>query len=170
MSLAAEYAGDPAFDALSSPALIGLIIERFHKGHRRDLADLLAFAQRVESVHAADPACPRGLSDLLAAVQAELEPHLWKEEEVLFPMMRAGGSPMIIGPITCMMQEHGEFMDQLDQLDRLANGCRPPAGACSTWQTLYQRLACFLAEAREHVRVENEVLFPRFAALSPLRA
>jgi len=151
---------------LPTPALIHLIVGRFHDGHRRDLTELLRLSQRVESVHADHPDCPHGLNALLAQIWAELAPHQQKEEQVLFPLMMAGGSPLMAGPITCMVQEHDALAVQLDRLGSLANGFSPPDGACGTWRALYGTLAHFVAEAREHMRLENTVLFPRFAAVA----
>lgn len=73
---------------------------------------------------------------------------------------------MIIGPITCMVMEHDDFGDQLRRVDTLTAGFVPPADACGTWRALYLTLGHFVAEAREHVRLENDILFPRFAAVA----
>ncbi|MFC7333121.1 hemerythrin domain-containing protein [Rhodocista pekingensis] len=149
---------------LETPDLIRHILDRHHTGHRRDLAELIPLARRVEQAHAGHAACPEGLADLLAAVRDELESHMEKEEEVLFPMMLVGGSPVIAGPISCMVEEHDDFLEQLDRLEDLA-GTAPP-GACGTWTGLCERLGRFVAEARNHVMLENDVLFPRYAAAS----
>lgn len=152
---------------VSTPALVKAIVNRYHDGHRRDLEELLVLSQRVETVHAEHPDCPLGLITLLSDVRAELYPHMQKEEQILFPMMLAGGSPLIIGPITCMVGEHDEFASQLARLEALSNTFQAPPGACGTWKALYRSLAHFAEEAREHVHMENNVLFPRFAAVAP---
>ena len=89
--------------------LIGYIFERYHpQVHRREMPELRNLASRVEGVHADHPAVPAGLSDLFARMQAELESHMQKEEQVLFPLMLAGGNPMIVHPIDMMRHEHDE--------------------------------------------------------------
>ncbi|MGP0084796.1 MAG: DUF542 domain-containing protein, partial [Steroidobacteraceae bacterium] len=45
--------------------LIQLILERYHQVHRRELPELRALAQRVESVHADHAAVPKGLAEVL---------------------------------------------------------------------------------------------------------
>jgi regulator of cell morphogenesis and NO signaling len=37
-----------------------------------------------------------------------------------------------------------------------------PEGACRTWTALYAGLGAFLDDLAEHIRLENEVLFPPF--------
>ena len=47
-------------------------------------------------------------------------------------------------------------------LEELARGFAVPEGACGSWQRLYAGLKKLCEDIREHIRVENEVLFPRF--------
>src|SRR6478752_5709149 len=49
--------------------------------------ELIRLARRVEHVHGVRPTCPNGLADLLNDLQQELESHMLKEEQVLFPML-----------------------------------------------------------------------------------
>ncbi|MDG5497438.1 iron-sulfur cluster repair di-iron protein [Niveispirillum sp. BGYR6] len=157
-------AADPAPACLSTPALTSLILDCFHAGHRQQLDELLYLSQKVESVHGQHPDCPKGLHALLAQVAGELEEHMQKEEQVLFPAMLSGGSFFLAAPIACMMQEHDVFGDQLHQMAALTRDFTPPARACATWRALYSSLQHFVQEAQEHVHLENDVLFPRFGA------
>ena len=107
--------------------LIGYILERYHQVHRRELPELRNLAIRVQQVHAEHPAVPAGLSDLLARIQADLESHMQKEEQVLFPLMLAGGNPMIVHPIAMMRHEHDECGEELEsycRFDRRHDGAR----------------------------------------------
>jgi regulator of cell morphogenesis and NO signaling len=45
-------------------------------------------------VHGDRAETPHGLADLLSAIGGELEEHMQKKEQVLFPLMRRGGHPM----------------------------------------------------------------------------
>ncbi|WP_051330232.1 hemerythrin domain-containing protein [Niveispirillum irakense] len=147
---------------LSTSALVGLIQSRFHEGHRRQWEELLYLSQKVESVHGQHPDCPKGLHALLTQVAAELEEHMQKEEQILFPAMLSGGSLFLAGPIACMAEEHDLFGAQLRQMAALTHNFTPPARACATWRALYSSLHHFVQEAEEHVQWENDVLFPRF--------
>ena len=146
----------------STGALIDLIVERYHATHRRELPELISLARRVERVHAANPDVPAGLSDLLTRMEAELGDHMAKEENVLFPMMRRGGHPMIGQPIAMMRDEHDDHGEHLEAMDRLTHGGVAPAGACNTWRALYAGTRKLAEDLTEHVHIENNILFPRF--------
>ena len=142
--------------------LIEHILARYHQVHRREMAELRTLAARVEQVHAGNPKLPIGLSDLLERMQANMESHMQKEEQILFPMMRMGGNPMIVHPIAMMRHEHDDHGDDLRELAALTNDMTPPDGACSSWLALYAGLAKFAEDLTEHIHIENNILFPRF--------
>jgi len=144
--------------------LIGYIFERYHQVHRREMPELRNLASRVEGVHADHPAVPAGLSDLFARMQAELESHMQKEEQVLSPLMLAGGNPMIVHPIDMMRHEHDEHGEQLRALAALTGDMTPPDGACNSWRALYAGLAKLAEDLTDHIHIENNILFPRFEA------
>jgi len=144
--------------------LVGYILERYHQVHRQEMPELRKLAIRVERVHADHPAAPAGLADLLARMQAELESHMEKEEQVLFPLMLAGGNPMIVHPIGMMRHEHEEHGEQLKALAALTGDMTPPDGACNSWRALYAGLAKLAEDLTEHIHIENNILFPRFEA------
>lgn len=145
-------------------ALIGLIEARYHAGHRRDLPELIRLARRVEAVHGDLPHAPRGLALLLEDLAGELEAHMRKEEQVLFPLMRRGGHPMIGHPIGAMRHEHDDAGAQVAAIEALTNGFAVPGGACNTWRALCVGGRHFVGELMEHIHLENNVLFPRFGA------
>jgi regulator of cell morphogenesis and NO signaling len=145
-------------------ALIDLIETRFHAGHRRELPELLRLARRTEAAHRAHALAPHGIAALLGHIQEELEAHMQKEEQVLFPMMRRGGHPMIGQPIAVLLAEHDGHGAQLRALERVAHGFEPLEEACPTWRALYVGARRLSEEVMEHIHLENNVLFPRFAA------
>ena len=77
-------------DWRSMPAgqLIEYILARFHERHRDQLPELIRLASRVEQVHGSKPGCPNGLAEHLWNMQQELESHMLKEEQILFPMLQ----------------------------------------------------------------------------------
>ena len=95
-------------------------------------------------------------------MQAELESHMAKEEQVLFPLMRNGGHPMITHPIAMMRHEHDTAGEDLSAVTALTRDMTPPQGACNSWRALYAGLAKFAEDLTEHVHIENNILFPRF--------
>lgn len=152
-------AGDPDLRAAS---LIELILTQYHEPHRREFPQAIALARKVEAVHAAEPECPRGLADLLTLMLDDLESHQQREEQVLFPMILAGGGPMIRFPIQRMMAEHEDVEDQLLQLRTLTHDFSHPPGACASWRALTALCRKLDLDLREHMQIENKALFAPF--------
>ena len=167
-ALLCELAGEePAgedferWDERPQEELIQHVLERYHARLRDELPRLLALARKVESVHAARPECPHGLSALLERVSEELEAHMQKEEQVLFPLLRAGRGRIAGMPIQAMEREHEDHGRNLARLRALANDYRAPADGCGSWHALYLGLAELERELMQHIHLENNVLFPR---------
>lgn len=150
------------WDAKPLDELIDFILARYHEPLRLDLPALIAAARRVERVHGKKPSCPRGLAAELEQVERDLCEHLAKEEEILFPAIRAGasGAPLHM-PTRVLMQEHDGHGAALKRLRLLATDFQPPEEACATWRALYAGLDKLERELMEHIHLENNVLFPR---------
>ncbi|WP_372884401.1 hemerythrin domain-containing protein [Shimia sp.] len=144
-------------------AELTLFIERrYHARHRQQLPHLVKLAAMIEDIHAGDAGLPAGLSLLLQRMGQEMEMHMRKEEMILFPAIRRGGMPGIEHPIAVMRADHEGHADDLSAIRSLTRDFTLPEGACSSWQTLYRDLAEFTEDLGEHMRLENEVLFPQF--------
>lgn len=156
----------PGGEAAPEPtdALIDHIVTRFHAVHRREFPELEKLARRVEAVHRDNPNVPAGLADLLAAMAADMEDHMQKEEQVLFPTLKAGGHPMVARPIAVMRMEHDGHARHLHTLEAMTNHGTPPEGACNTWRALYAGTRKLADDLMMHMHLENNVLFPRFGA------
>jgi regulator of cell morphogenesis and NO signaling len=137
------------------------IVKRYHEDLRKRIPELITLAEKVERVHTDHPACPRGLNELLTNMLNELESHMFKEENILFPMIRAGQGPRAIMPVQVMNQEHDAHGRQLDEVHRLTSDFNPPEGACGTWRALYAGLEKLEEELMDHIHLENNILFPR---------
>lgn len=154
--------GLPAEHPEGTEDLIDLIETRYHAVHRQELPELLRLARRVEAVHKAHPAAPIGIAALLERMGRDLEDHMQKEEQILFPLMRRGGHPMIAQPIAVMLAEHDEHGAHLRQLESLTNDFTVPDDACPTWRALNIGVKKLADDLVQHIHTENNVLFPRF--------
>lgn len=144
--------------------LIDHILARYHETHRDELEWLIPLAQKVETVHGDHDEAPLGLTEALIALHDELDSHMLKEEQVLFPMMRQGGHPMISHPIGVMRHDHDSAAELLRAVERITRGLSLPEGACRSWTALYTGLGKFSEDLVRHMHLENNVLFPRFEA------
>jgi regulator of cell morphogenesis and NO signaling len=124
-----------------------------------EIPELIRLARRVEQVHEHDPDCPSGLADHLENMHQELESHMMKEEQILFPMLAKGIYPE--GPISQMEEEHLEHGDALEVLDQLTNNITLPEDACNTWTALYTGLKALKEDLMLHILLENQILFAK---------
>jgi regulator of cell morphogenesis and NO signaling len=154
-------------EAVEPAALIDHILVRYHEVHRAQLPELIRMARRVEAVHRESPHVPHGLADFLASMEQELLAHMMKEEQVLFPMLKAGGNAFVVNPITMMRHEHTDHGEALERLANLTNDATPPEGACNTWRALYAGIAQLNEDLINHIHLENNVLFPQFETQQP---
>jgi regulator of cell morphogenesis and NO signaling len=150
-----------------TPALIDHILSRYHETHRAELEWLIPLAQKVERVHGDHEDAPLGLTEALIALHDDLDSHMMKEEQVLFPLMLQGSNPMIVHPITQMRHEHDDAARLLAGVEHAAHGLNLPEGACGSWTALYTGLRKFSEDLVMHMHLENNVLFTRF---EPARA
>lgn len=144
--------------------LIDHLLTRYHERHREQLSELVRLAQRVEQVHGDRPECPNGLAEHLRSMQQELESHMQKEEQVLFPMLRQDRVLSIRAPIMVMRMEHEQHGQALERLSDLTNGLTLPRAACNTWRALYLGLQTMREDLMEHIHLENNILFERTSA------
>lgn len=162
--LAAEAATptDVTWELKPQAELIDHIIAHYHDALRRDLPPLIAAARKVERVHADKPAVPSGLADELDVFWAEMQSHMLKEEQVLFPMLGRGvRGPHVHMPVRVMEDEHDAHGEHLARIRELAFDFAAPEHACATWRALYNGLEHLEQELMQHIHLENNVLFPR---------
>ena len=144
------------------PALADYIKERYHETLRRDVPALIEAARRVQRVHAAKPDVPKGLAEHLLWFWTELQAHMDKEENILFPMIARGArGPATYMPVRALTHEHDTHAADLARIRALTNDLETPPHACATWRALYDGLAHLESELMEHIHLENNVLFLR---------
>jgi regulator of cell morphogenesis and NO signaling len=157
-------ADDPSptrWETAPLPALIDFIVSRYHNGLRVELPELVAMAAKVEGVHAEKTTCPHGLHQHLRAIEASVYDHLAKEEQILFPMIKAGAGARAAAPVHVMEVEHDDHRENLAKTRAMTTDLVPPDEACTTWRALYLRLAQLEADLMQHIHLENNILFPR---------
>lgn len=88
--------------------------------------------------------------DRLAAALRALRLHIWVEEELFFPPLRAAG---LLGPVLVMLREHGEIWRLLGELETIVAAEAPdlPA-ALAVWESLAEVL-------RQHNMKEERILY-----------
>jgi len=161
---AVERASEPAerWDLRPLDELVQHILDRYHVPLYPELDRIVALVDKVVEVHGdANGDRLRPLASAVHGLADELRVHMSKEENILFPWLRSGQGRTAQGPIRVMQLEHDAAGEALEQIRGLTDEFTPPAEACVTWVALYVRLEDLDLDLREHIHLENNVLFPR---------
>ena len=146
-------------------------IEQTHHAYlREELVRLTGLIDRVVAAHGSNHPELGQLKQVFAALRDELEPHMLKEEQILFPAIReietAGSRPhfpfgTVAAPIRMMEHEHDIAGSALAQIRKLTNGFEPPKGSCNTYRVMLDSLRRLEEDLHQHIHKENFILFPR---------
>jgi regulator of cell morphogenesis and NO signaling len=167
MLAALEVEGDTDWATLDAPALAAAIVDTHHRYLHEELPLLDALAAKVASVHGERHPELADVQRLVSEIRADLEPHLMKEERVLFPAIAAlaGGQRdfpfgSVANPIRMMLLEHDQAGELLIELRAATGGYEVPDDACASYRSLYERLAALELDTHLHIHKENYALFP----------
>jgi len=143
-----------------------------HAWLRQELPRLSAMVRKVAAVHGEGYPWTRELAATFEAFAEELDAHMHKEEIVLFPVVRqleAGTMApiprLLSSPIAAMEHEHEGAGRALQRMRELSDGFTPPEEACNTFRAMLHGLQQVEEDMHLHVHKENNILFPRAAAL-----
>jgi len=180
-ALASSADGTPPADwnTTALGALADHILEKHHVFTKTQLLRLDGLLAKVQNAHGAHHgAVLESLRSVFDDLRAELDAHLLKEEQILFPAIKGidafmsgrGERPAIhcgsVGhPIRQMEHEHDGAGRALAAMRRITANYRLPADACQTYCALYDGLQALEADLHEHIHLENNILFPRSVAL-----
>jgi regulator of cell morphogenesis and NO signaling len=179
---AEQSADEIDFQRTTLGELIAHIFNKHHVYTRNEIVRLGELFKKVVAAHGQNHSELFGLQQFFQDLCADLSPHMFKEEEILFPhileMERLAVEKRpphiapfgtIINPIRMMMIEHDRAGDILRELRRVSSNYTVPADACISYQTLYRALEAFETDLHQHIHLENNILFPRALALETLR-
>ena len=162
------------WDAESLNELADHIEQTHHVYLRNELPRLTELIDKVCRAHGERKPELFELRDVFASMRAELESHMMKEEQILFPSVRAlehQGGPLqfpfgsIANPIRMMEHEHDTAGNALREMRRLTNDWTPPKDACPTYRVMLESLAELEQDLHIHIHKENNILFPRAQVL-----
>lgn len=145
--------------------LMDFIVRRYHQPLRRALPELERLASQVRELHGgAERERFSEVLDVLVTLRKELVPHMAKEEVVLFPWLRAGRGSSAGPLLRESAEEHAPVGEWLSRLRQLTDNYRMQPTPCATTGSLWGSLQLLEAELREHMHLENDILFPRALA------
>jgi len=152
---------DTNWSSVDLSVLIDHILTAYHKPLQEELPRLDTMTTKVAAVHHEKDARLTELRSVFAALKAELDAHMMKEEQILFPMIRQGQGASAGGPISVMEHEHDSAGAALRKMRVLTDEFQPPEEACNTWRAMLHGLEELERELHQHIHLENNILFPR---------
>lgn len=166
--------GSLDFQKATLGELVGHILDKHHVYTREEMARLEPLIEKVIAAHGENHPALRSLGGLFQQLCGDLKPHMFKEEQILFPYIvemersavenrPAPFAPFgtVNNPIRMMMMEHDTVGGLLRELRSLSSNYTVPADGCISYQTLYQALEVFEKDLHQHIHLENNILFPR---------
>ena len=172
----ASGSGSRALDPekLSLSRLIQHIVRVHHTCVRQELPRLAEMALTLSAKRSDREPQLSLIAELVETLRGEMYAHIQKEELVLFPFISQMDQESIVAyppahacfrsvthPIFMMEQEHESTDNIMAEIIQLTNHFESPSWACATHIALFSGLREFEAELRQHVHLENDILFPR---------
>lgn len=167
-----------AYSSLPLNELIEHIVTTHHAYVRQMIPVIYTHTQKVKKVHGAHHPEVVEIADHFETVAVDLQQHMLKEEQMLFPYIlslfqaqttgtRNVPSPFgsVNNPIRMMEREHQAAGDEMYEIRSLSTGYVPPQDACTTFKVSYQELQEFEKDLHQHVHLENNILFPKAVQL-----
>ncbi len=165
---------EPDWRTASLSSLTTHIVDTHHAFMKRELPRVGNLLAKVRSAHEANHPELAELDQVYHALRAELEEHLEKEEQVLFPLIREMESTRRAGtahcgsvgnPIRVMEHEHDSAGIALMRMRGLTGDYCVPLDGCTTYAALCDGLAAIERDLHEHIHKENNILHPRAVRL-----
>jgi len=153
---------------LSLSGLVEHIVSVHHEYLNKTLPQLNGLMEKVIQAHEKNHPELIELKKLVLALKMDLEPHMLKEERILFPMIKNMDESLesetamcgsVAGPIRVMMADHETVGTLLEKIKTLTNNHTPPEDACETYKFLFKTLKDIEADTHLHVYKENNLLF-----------
>lgn len=153
---------------LSLSELVTHIEGVHHLYLKEELPRLMQLALKVAKVHGDKHPEVVELAQIFGVFKQELELHMMKEEQVLFPFIRKLDASKSMptfhcgsleNPIKVMEFEHDQAGDALKKMRSLTSDYTLPEGACNSYRALFVGLEEMEKDLHQHVHEENNVLF-----------
>jgi regulator of cell morphogenesis and NO signaling len=174
-----ERSDDKDLDRVSLEELIDHIVSEHHAFLKKELPRLKNLREKVYQAHQQKHGrMLENLGRISEKLRIDIEMHLAKEEQILFPAIeqienhvRQGGPEpeihcgRITNPINQMEYEHEVAGSLLAEIQKTTSDYNPPADACESFKALYDGLRELEDNLHEHIHLENNILFPKAVQL-----
>ncbi len=146
--------------------LVEHLLEEYHLPTRRGLLHMDQLLRRVKTLHGGTHgAWLTRVADVFQLLRHDLEHHLGREEELLFPLLREGQRITDGRVLQSFHADHAQTQSLLDRLGALLASSDVTGAIPQPVQTVVAGLRNLEVSLVEHMALEDEVLFPRCQGL-----
>lgn len=170
-----EHDANDNFAAKSLTDMCDSIVATHHEYLKRELPRLTQIVEKVVRVHGNQHPWLIRLRTSFERLRDELNPHMFKEEQILFPAIRTIEKSQTLpsfpfgsvdNPIRMMEHEHDVAGEALREIREASTDFTLPEGGCNTFRTMLDGLHDLERDLHRHIHKENNVLFPRASRLA----
>ena len=159
-SVSGEEADEPDWAGAPLAELCEHIVREHHAFLRRELPRLSGLLDKVERAHGQEHPQVLEVKAVFAGLRRELEDHMAKEEQVLFPacVALAGGAqapPFVPTAIAVMEDDHAQAAAALERLSDLTAGYDLDRALCNTHRATLDGLRELAQDLRRHIHEET---------------
>ncbi len=150
-----------SFDQMSVAQLCDYIVNKHHVYLREALPRINDYMNAVMRAHGAQHPELFSLGSEFGKLNADLQQHLIKEEEVLFVMLKQQEEKEAEPLANTIIHEHEEAGEILLKLRKISNNYTLPSDACNTFAKLYRALQEMEDDLHTHIHLENNILLKK---------
>lgn len=160
---------DIDWDKASLSELIEYIVNKHHAFLQKKLPEISELVTKILRVHGNNHGeILQKVHRLFHSLKMELEQHLIKEEEVLFPAIKEyeanpdkGKLKKTFSVINEVEDEHEGAGDILKEMRKITFDYNVPDDGCRTYELTFKLLEELEKDLFQHIHLENNILFPR---------
>ncbi len=170
--------GAPAFATWPLDLLVDYVLKKHHRSFHLHHEELLQLVKKVERAHSERHPELHEVRQAVESSFEELDSHFAKEEQILFPQFyelyaahEEGREPApfhcgsVAFPIRQMMLEHDTTGDTWQHITDLTENFTTPTDGCASYKLMNHELYNFFENLKEHISLENNLIFPGFIKL-----
>lgn len=162
------------FEQWPTDLLVDYALKIHHRNIREKGPQTLALLNKLAVAHSE----LEEVAQLFATSLVDLDEHLMKEENILFPLvgeileateqhrpMASFHCGSVQNPISVMMADHREETARHEHIAQLTHNYTAPVQASAEYEQVLAELKAFKEALAEHIYVEDELIFPRAISL-----
>lgn len=159
------------YQKMEIDSLIDHIIDSHHSYVKNKMPDIGPLLSKIVHVHEDNHPELLKVKKLFKKLEKEINAHLKKEENDLFPALRLLASNKTSQNIHSVEKtkklvnstenEHDVVGHIFKQINKITDNLKVPDDACQTYKVVFSMLKDLESDIYQHIHLENNILFPK---------